>query len=137
MGCWLSHLWFQCHSCRLCLWCLLKLEIVFSCYMGPLCIFCFHLIIGTKVEHTPEFEFAVPKSCSHGPLSGRSSDFQAYLLLLNKIWVTAWNFQRTAERDPMIHFCSRSQNMDTGQMSRVISDFFSWHTHYGYFNLKW
>lgn len=31
----------------------------------------------------------------------------------------------------------RSQSMVAGQMSHVISDFFSWHMQYGDFNLKW
>lgn len=71
---------------------------------------------GTTGEIPPEFKFDAPKSCPCDLLSERSSAFQAYLLLLSKIWVTSWNFERTACDVPFISALS-FQSMATGQMS--------------------
>lgn len=61
--------------------------------------FCCPLNMATTGGITPEFNVLLPKSCQCGLLSEESSDFQSYLLLLSTIWVTSWNFQRTADCD--------------------------------------
>lgn len=71
-------------SC-LCVCCLFNLEIVCGSYTRPLSAP--PLNTGTTGGITPEFKSSAPKSRPCGPLSERSSDFQAYLLLLTKIWV--------------------------------------------------